>query len=394
MMKFIFRAVFPTVAMSAFSAFATPQLSKEAIDGATFEEWRIRRQPAVLEIDLQSGEVEAQTDGPGISAEEGDIEVPVPGQPNAVVETPHESTDLPDEARAQIATDSDVLEEAEKEAEKAQDSPDPFLVRLQILLDRVHVSPGVIDGFLGDNTRKAMAAYEKMRSLPADGEPDAKVWAMLAAENSKAATQTYEIAAEDIEARYTETFPVDSADLVKLEWLGYGDVIEMLAEKFHIDRDLLRALNPNTDFTTVGSKIIVPLTGAKPTQKVARVVIDKSDRQLRAYDYGDNVVLLSPATIGSVDLPNPSGTLTVAAIARSPSHSRGESKELTIPGPNGPAGDMWIDLSKPGYRIHGTAAPEAIGESQSHGCVGLTNWDVNELSALVEAGKTVVEFQD
>ena len=237
-MKFIFLVVFSTVMMS--SAFATPQLSKEAIDSATFEEWRTRREPAVLEIDLQSGEVEVPTDGPGVSEGADDVEVPVPGQPNAVVETPHESTDVPDEARAQIATDPDVLEDAEKEAEKAQDRPDPFLVRLQILLDRVHVSPGVIDGFLGDNTRKAMAAYEKMRGLPTDGEPDAEVWAMLVAEDGKDATQTYEIAAEDIEGRYTETIPDDYADLAKLEWLGYRDVIEMLAEKFHMDGDLLR----------------------------------------------------------------------------------------------------------------------------------------------------------
>ena len=55
---------------------------------------------------------------------------------------------------------------------------------------------------------------------------------------------------------------------------------------------------------------------------------------------------------------------------------------------------MWIDLSRPGYGIHGTAAPEAIGKSQSHGCVGLTNWDVNALAVLVQPGKTVVVFQD
>ena len=396
-MKFIFLAVLSVVMMSSSSAFATPQLSKEAIDSATFEEWRIRREtaPAVLEIDVQSGEVEVPTQGPGISEGADEVEVPVPGQPDAVVETPYESTDVPDDARAQIAADSDVLEEAEKEAEKAQDSLDPFLVRLQILLDRVHVSPGIIDGFLGDNTRKAMAAYEKMRGLPVDGEPDAKVWAILVADDGNDATQTYEIAPEDIEGRYTETIPDDYADLAKLEWLGYRDVVEMLAEKFHMDGDLLRNMNPATDFAAVGSKIIVPAAGVKPTVKVARVVIDKSDHELRAYDDGDNIVLISPATIGSADTPDPSGTQTVAAIAAAPTYSRGEGKELAIPpGPNGPVGDMWIDLSRPGYGIHGTAAPEAIGKSQSHGCVGLTNWDVNALSVLVQPGKTVVEFQD
>ena len=326
-MKLIFLAVLSVVMMSSSSSssFGTPQLSKEAIDSATFEEWRIRREtaPPVLEIDVQSGEVEVPTQGPGISEGADEVEVPIPGQPDAVVETPYESTDVPDDARAQIAADLEVLEEAEKEAEKARDSLDPFLVRLQILLDRVHVSPGIIDGFLGDNTRRAMAAYEKMRGLPVDGEPDAKVWAILVADDGNDATQTYEIAPEDIEGRYTETIPDDYAGLAKLEWLGYRDVVEMLAEKFHMDGDLLRSMNPATDFAGVGSKIIVPAAGVKPTVKVARVVIDKSDHELRAYDDGDNIVLISPAMIGSADTPDPSGTQTVAAIAAAPTYSRG-----------------------------------------------------------------------
>jgi lipoprotein-anchoring transpeptidase ErfK/SrfK len=396
-MKFVSVAIFSAaMIMSCPAAFATPQLTKAAIDRATFEEWRVRREtaPAVLEVDSQTGEVKAPE--PGTSGEADAAEIPIPGQPNAVIETPHESTDVPDEARAQIAADADVLEEAEKEAEAALDKSDPFLVRLQVLLDRVHVSPGVIDGLLGGNTRKAMAAYEQIRGLPVDGEPDAEVWAMLTAEDTKDATQIYELTGEDIDSRYIGTIPNEYAERAKIEWLGYRDVTEMLAEKFHMDVDLLRRMNPTTDFTAVGSKIIVPVTGPAPTGTVARVLIDKSDSQLLAYDDSDNIVLVGPATIGSTATPHPSGKLTVAATASAPTYFlSGKDKELTIPpGPNGPVGTMWIDLSKPTCGIHGTAAPETVGQSQRHGCVGLTNWDVKELSALVQPGKTVVEFQD
>jgi lipoprotein-anchoring transpeptidase ErfK/SrfK len=46
-------------------------------------------------------------------------------------------------------------------------------------------------------------------------------------------------------------------------------------------------------------------------------------------------------------------------------------------------GTVWIDLSKPHYGIHGTPEPSRIGKTSSHGCVRLTNWDVEELAKLV-----------
>src|SRR5688572_6849281 len=40
-----------------------------------------------------------------------------------------------------------------------------LLVKLQILLDRAHASPGQIDATRGENTRKAIVAYRDMRGL-------------------------------------------------------------------------------------------------------------------------------------------------------------------------------------------------------------------------------------
>ena len=49
-------------------------------------------------------------------------------------------------------------------------------------------------------------------------------------------------------------------------------------------------------------------------------------------------------------------------------------------------GVAWIDLSKEHYGIHGTPEPSRIGKTQSHGCIRLTNWDAEELAALVAKG--------
>ena len=60
------------------------------------------------------------------------------------------------------------------------------------------------------------------------------------------------------------------------------------------------------------------------------------------------------------------------------------------PGPNNPVGVVWIDLNKPSYGIHGAPDPELVGKTASHGCVRLTNWDVQLLAARVKPGVQVV----
>jgi lipoprotein-anchoring transpeptidase ErfK/SrfK len=62
-------------------------------------------------------------------------------------------------------------------------------------------------------------------------------------------------------------------------------------------------------------------------------------------------------------------------------------------GPRNPVGSVWIDLTKASYGIHGTAHPETIGKTESHGCVRLTNWDATELAHRV-AKATVLVFLD
>ena len=66
------------------------------------------------------------------------------------------------------------------------------------------------------------------------------------------------------------------------------------------------------------------------------------------------------------------------------------TKKLIIPpGPNNPVGMAWMGLSKSGYGIHGTPIPEFIGQTQSHGCFRLANWDAIYLSKIVREGVKV-----
>lgn len=273
---------------------------------------------------------------------------------------------------------------------------DAAIVKLQVLLDRAGASPGAIDGFDGVNVRKAVVAFELMTGHKADGVLDPELLAAL--DTGHQAIATYVIADEDA-AEVSGAVPEDYGEKAKLKFLGYASVAEAVAEKFHMDAELLSALNPTARFVP-GETIHVADVGAWRDGAVARIEADKSLRQVRAYDASDRLIAAYPATIGSDDNPSPSGTHLVAAVAAMPAYTynpainfqQGDNADVLMipPGPNGPVGTIWIDLSEPTFGIHGTPEPSLIDKTDSHGCVRLTNWDAEELARMVTAGVPVV----
>ena len=59
-------------------------------------------------------------------------------------------------------------------------------------------------------------------------------------------------------------------------------------------------------------------------------------------------------------------------------------------GPNNPLGARALYLGDTIYRIHGTNAPETIGERVSSGCIRMVNTDVIDLYARVNVGTRVI----
>jgi lipoprotein-anchoring transpeptidase ErfK/SrfK len=288
-------------------------------------------------------------------------------------------------------------------APKAPAAPpayDPVLVKVQVLLDRARFSPGVIDGRNGDNVHQAVAAFETAKGLPADGQLDEAFWSALTGADAAPVVQTYVIAPEDVAGPFLGERPDDYDAMAKLPALGYERASEGLAEKFHMDEDLLLALNPGVEFAA-GTAIVVAAPGSDDLGvEVASIEVDKAARALRAFDAQGRLVALYPASVGSTDMPAPSGTWAVRAVAPDPVYyydpsrlSFGRTKaagKLEIKaGPNNPVGGTWIDLTRDTYGIHGSPDPETIGKQQSHGCVRLTNWDAAELGKAVKAGTKV-----
>lgn len=274
-----------------------------------------------------------------------------------------------------------------------------MLIRAQVLLDRAHFSPGVIDGQDGENVRNAIAAYERANDLPEDGVLDAQVWQKLTADTGPILVD-YVITEEDATGPYTPEIPKRYEDMAKLDRLGFSGPLEALSERFHMDPALLQALNPGADFGAAGAKIVVawPAREALPA-KVAKIEVDKARKQLRAYDAAGTLLASYPATVGSADLPTPSGEWAVRTVAPAPTWTydpsrlnfgdKSAGKQTIKAGPNNPVGAVWIDLTKDTYGIHGAPEPRLVGKTASHGCVRLTNWDAVQLSKAVEKGTKV-----
>lgn len=273
--------------------------------------------------------------------------------------------------------------------------PSPAVARMEILLDRAGASPGVIDGFDGENLRKAIAAFEIMLG----GKPDGLISPELlkALDVPGDVIGSYVISPDDVSV-IVPPIPTDYAEMAKLSFLGYTSVAEELAERFHMDQKFFVALNPGAAFAA-GETVYGAITGPNRKGLVARIEADKAARQVRAYDGNGTLLVAYPATIGSAATPSPTGTHTVVAIAENPTYTYNpdlnfkqgnNDKVLTIPpGPNGPVGSVWIALSEPTFGIHGTPEPSLIDKAASHGCVRLTNWDAEELAKLVSKGVTV-----
>lgn len=275
------------------------------------------------------------------------------------------------------------------------------LMTVQILLDRAGHSPGVIDGYGGGNTTRALRAFEKASGLETDGELDEEALTALREQaGSDPLVMRYTVTQEDVSGTF-RSVPSGMAAMAERDRIGYSSASEMFAEKFHMSEGLLAALNPGKDFASVGTDILVAQVGSAKIQgTVARIEIDKSASEVRVYDASDTLLATFPATVGSSEFPSPSGKMEVSAIAMEANYTFdpadqdwGGDDALTVaPGPNNPIGGVWIDLGKDGYGIHGTSDPSSIAKTASHGCVRLTNWDARALARAVQTGSTKVAF--
>lgn len=299
-------------------------------------------------------------------------------------------------------------------------------LRAQVILDQAGFSPGVIDGKESPSFAAALRGFQAANDLTVTGDLDEATLAAMARWKGIPATRLIVISEAFAAGPFVPDFPKDAAEQAKLPALGYRNLMEALAERFHTTPEAIVALNSETTPVGAGKTIRVPnipdvnappkaddergwsetlqRLGVSATQtEAAKVVVDKSEGVLKVFDKADRLVAQFPATMGSEKDPLPIGKWTIQGVSRNPDFhynpklfwdvSNSKEAQLLKPGPNSPVGVAWLDLNKPHYGIHGTSEPHTIGQAESHGCIRLTNWDAARLAQMVKPG-TPATFQN
>lgn len=300
------------------------------------------------------------------------------------------------------------------------------VLHVQVILDHLGFSPGILDGREGQSLTAALRGYQISRQLPVTGKIDQRTLQSLHQYRAVRPTRVVRLTPEMLAGPYIRPWPKDPQAQAKLKTMGYRSAIEKLAEMFHTTPQVLIELNSPDTRLAAGVPVQFPgvqtPTGAYPANakpewkqtlsilnvapdqpKATRIVVDKSDKVLRVFGKDGKLAAQFNVTTGSTKDPLPIGSWKIRGVATNPDFhynpklfwdvSDKKPDALLPPGPNSPVGVVWIDLSKEHYGIHGTPEPQTIGRTESHGCVRLTNWDAARLALMVDSSTAVV-FQE
>jgi L,D-transpeptidase ErfK/SrfK len=186
-----------------------------------------------------------------------------------------------------------------------------------------------------------------------------------------------------------------------------GDTFLDLARFYGLGYNELEQANPGIDPWIPGIKatsVVLPTAWVLPQVPYEGVVVNIPEMRLyyfHPHKEGSGSVLVTtyPVGLGRDDWRTPKGKFKVKGKTVNPTwvipdsireehiRERGDYRTL-IPGgaPDNPLGKYRLELTMPGYRIHGTDIPWGVGMQVSHGCVRLYPEDIEALYPQIGVG--------
>ena len=167
----------------------------------------------------------------------------------------------------------------------------------------------------------------------------------------------------------------------------------------------IKQANPDVDMWVPrdGARVLLPTSFVLPNAQRRGVVVNIAEFRLYFYFErdGQDMVATFPISIGRMDWQTPLGDWRVTRKRTRPTWRPPKSiiaeyaadgevlPPVVPPGPDNPLGDYAINLSAPGYLIHGTNKPRGVGMQVTHGCLRMLPEDIEWLFPQVPTGLPV-----
>jgi L,D-transpeptidase ErfK/SrfK len=182
-----------------------------------------------------------------------------------------------------------------------------------------------------------------------------------------------------------------------------GDSLTTIREQNDVSYSELVEANPNINFyrLMVGEKVIIPKQFILPKYRRG-IVINTAELRIYYFDPDGSHVHTFPIGLGRIDWRTPLAETAVVDKKENPTwhvpkdihdyvlEKTGEELPDEIPpGPDNPLGNYALYLSKSGYMIHGTNAPNTVGIFASSGCMRLLREPIELLYQEARVGTPV-----
>ncbi len=167
----------------------------------------------------------------------------------------------------------------------------------------------------------------------------------------------------------------------------------------------MQQANPDVDMWVPkeGAPVLLPTAFVLPNAPRKGVVVNIAEYRLYFYyrEASQDLVATFPISIGRMDWQTPLGDWKVTRKRTRPTWRPPQSiideyaadgevlPRVVPPGPDNPLGDYAINLSAPGYLIHGTNRPRGVGMQVTHGCLRMLPEDIEWLFGKLPVGLPV-----